>query len=274
MAGDGSASNVRTTRPSEPDGAVVTRRPPLLRRLALLVGELLVTFGVVVLLLVAYELVGTGRVTAHAQAQLRRELAHDWSAGPGGASRMPQLDLRLPGFDVSSSRALRPRYSPVPDGRPVAVLYLPSLSQRYRFVVVEGVTRADLTKGPGHYPGTALPGQLGNLVVSGHRTTYLAPFNRLDRLRPGDPVVFETAQAWWIYRVAGVPAYRLSYREVVDPSDVGETWPVPNHRGASPTVGMATLTTCDPKYSARQRLIVHAVYVRAIPKPTTDMVGR
>ena len=242
--------------------------------MASLVGESLVTVGLVALLFVAYELVGTGRVTAHAQAQLRHELARDWSAGPGGAHRMPELDLSLPGVDVSPAHPLQPHYAHVPDGHPVAVLYLPALDQQYRFVVVEGVTPADLTKGPGHYPGTALPGQPGNLVVSGHRTTYLAPFNRLDRLRPGDAVVFETAQAWWIYRVAGVPAYRLPYREVVDPGDIGETWPVPNRHGASPTVAMATLTTCHPKYSARQRLVVHAVYVRAIPKPTTDMVGR
>jgi sortase A len=252
----------------------VTRRRLAPRRLASLVGELLVTIGVVVLLLVAYELVGTGRVTAHAQARLRHELAQDWSSGPSGAGRMPQLDLSLPGFDASPAHPPQPHYAHVADGHPVAVLYLPSLDEHYRFVVVEGVTRTDLTKGPGHYPGTALPGQRGNLVVSGHRTTYLAPFNRIDQLRPGDPVVFETAQAWWIYRVAGVPAYRLPYREVVDPSDIGETLPVPNRPGASPTTAMATLTTCNPKYSARQRLVVHAVYVRAIPKPTTAMAGR
>ena len=252
----------------------MTRRTPLPRRLASLVGELLVTLGVVALLFVGYELVGTGRVTAHAQAQLRHELARDWNAGPGSADRMPQLDLKLPGVDVTTARPPQPRYARVSDGQPVTVVYLPSIDRRYRFVVVEGVTSADLTKGPGHYPGTALPGQRGNLVVSGHRTTYLAPFNRLDQLRPGDSVIFETAQAWWVYRVDGVPAYGLPYREVVDPGDIGETWPVPNHPGAPPTVAMATLTTCHPKYSARQRLVVHAVYVRAIPKPTTATAGR
>lgn len=256
-----------------PGRAAVTRRALLLRRSASLAGELLVTLGVVMLLFVAYELVGTGRVTSHAQAALRRELTRDWNTGTGAGQRLPQLDLKLPGFDISPAH-LRPHYPPVADGHAVAVLYLPSLGEHYRFVVVEGVTRDDLTKGPGHYPGTALPGQRGNLVVSGHRTTYLAPFSRLDRLRPGDPVFFETAQGWWIYRVAGVPAYRLPYREVVDPGDIGETWPVPHHHGASPTVAMATFTTCHPKYSARQRLVVHAVYVRVIPKPTTAMMRR
>src|SRR4051794_20308415 len=163
---------------------------------------MLLTLGIVGLLFVGYELVSTGRATAHAQAQLRHELVRSWNTGPGAAGRMPDLDLAPPGFDISPAHPLRPQYSRPVDGHAVAVLYLPSLSQHYRFVIVEGVTASDLAKGPGHYPGTALPGQLGNLVVSGHRTTYLAPFNRLDELRPGDPVIFETAQAWWIYKVA------------------------------------------------------------------------
>jgi len=244
-------------------------------RAAGVAGELLLTLGVVVLLLVGYELVGTGRHTAHAQAELRRELERSWTAEltTPGRRPLPHVALRLPGFDVSPATPPPATYRPVPAGHGVAVLYLPSLDPDYRFVVVEGVGTADLEKGPGHYPGTALPGQLGNLVVSGHRTTYAAPFNRIDELRPGDPVIFETARAWWIYQVAGVPAYRLPYQEVVDPGDVGETWPVPHHAGRHPSVRTFTLTTCNPKYSARQRLIVHGVYVRAIPKPTIGPDG-
>jgi sortase A len=70
-------------------------------------------------------------------------------------------------------------------------------------VVVEGVSTSDLKKGPGHIPGTALPGELGNVVLSGHRTTYGAPFERFDELRPGDAVVVETRDTWFTYTVTG-----------------------------------------------------------------------
>ena len=109
---------------------------------------------------------------------------------------------------------------------------------------------ADLKTGPGHMPGTAMPGQLGNLVVSGHRTTYGAPFSRLDELEVGDPVVVETRDAWFTYTVTG--------SEIVAPSAVEVAYPVPGQAGATPTRRLMTLTTCHPRYSARQRLIVSA----------------
>lgn len=214
-------------------------------------GQTLITVGLVLLLFVAYELWGTGRYTAHAQHTLEKSLAVTWQ----GIEPDPHFHLQAP------------RYDPVPQGQGVAVLYIPALGRHYHYVVVQGVGEADLRKGPGHYPGTALPGQVGNLVVSGHRTTYLAPFNRIDELRPGDNVVFETARGWFVYRVSDVAAYHLHYQQVVDPSDVGEAWPVPNHRGARATRKIFTFTTCNPKYSARQRLIVHGVFVRAVAKP-------
>ena len=117
-------------------------------------------------------------------------------------------------------------------------------------VVVEGVSRPRPEEGPRPHPGTALAGELGNHVVSGHRTTYGAPFNRLDELEPGDAVVVETRDTWFTYRVTGT--------QVVQPTAVEVTFPVPGDRDATPTKRLLTLTTCNPKYSARQRLIVSA----------------
>ena len=113
------------------------------------------------------------------------------------------------------------------------------------WLVFEGVDRATLKKGPGHMPWTPLPGQPGNAVISGHRTTYGAPFFDLDRLKPGDEIIIETALGRHVYEVREV--------FVVSPTDVWVTDPM---RGA-----WLTLTTCNPKYSARERLIVQAELV-------------
>jgi sortase A len=106
--------------------------------------------------------------------------------------------------------------------------------------VVEGVDVADLRKGPGHYPTTVLPGEDGNAAVAGHRTTYGAPFNRLDELAPGDEIAVETVKGSFTYVVEGT--------RVVAPSDVSVVAATDDDR--------ITLTTCNPKYSARERLVV------------------
>ncbi len=112
-------------------------------------------------------------------------------------------------------------------------------------VMFEGVTRDTLKKGPGHMPGTPVPGQPGNAVVSGHRTTYGRPFYDLDALSYGDPIEVETA--------TGMHVYEVRKTLIVDPTDVSVTEPI---AGA-----WLTLTTCNPRFSAAERLVVQAVLV-------------
>ena len=111
-----------------------------------------------------------------------------------------------------------------------------------RGAVVEGVERSDLKSGAGHMPDTAMPGQPGNAVISGHRTTYGQPFHDLDQLSTGDLIEVETAIGTHVYSVTDV--------FVVKPTDVWVTHP---KSGA-----WLTLTTCHPKFSARERLIISA----------------
>jgi sortase A len=110
--------------------------------------------------------------------------------------------------------------------------------------VVAGVEPEDLKKGPGHYPGTPMPGQFGNSAIAGHRTTYGQPFYRLDEVQVGDEIVLTTVQGRFVYRATG--------SEVVDPgaSQVVAT--------TDPSAATLTLTTCTPRYTASQRLVVHA----------------
>jgi sortase A len=204
-------------------------------------GQLLITAGVVVLLFCVYELKVTNAYTAQQQHQLGRTLDKEWAAPP----------LKTPTPTVLEKWV---------EGQGIARIYFPTLGSGQVHVVVEGVSHEDLKKGPGHYPYTALPGQLGNMVISGHRTTYGAPFNRLDELKPGAAIVLETRTAWFTYVVQKL--------YIVKPTAVSVTYPVPNHLGAIPSQRLLTLTTCNPKYSAKQRLIVQALLSGTLLKST------
>ncbi len=114
--------------------------------------------------------------------------------------------------------------------------------------IVEGVSREQLKIGPGHYPGTALPGQAGNMVISGHRTTYSKPFHDLDLLIAGDVIIIDTSSGSFTYVVA---------ETLVVPAD--DAGPLQDTNEAR-----LTLTTCHPKGSARERLVVVA-YLAGTP---------
>lgn len=111
-------------------------------------------------------------------------------------------------------------------------------------VVVEGVTQSALRAGAGHYPATPLPCEVGNVGIAGHRTTFGKPFHNLDRLKPGDEITLETPIGSCRYVLESKPFVVLpNATDVVGPTEQG----------------MLTLTTCHPKGSARQRLVVQAV---------------
>ena len=208
-------------------------------------GQLLMTLGVIVLLFCVYELKVTSLYTAQQQTELEKRLTRTWASAPATPP--------APG---------KPVVTAVPAlGSAFARIYLPTLGRSQEHVVVEGVEKADLKKGPGHYPGTAAPGAIGNLVMSGHRTTYGAPFNRLDELHVGDPIVVETRDFYYTYLVTGTT--------IVQPTALGETDPVPNHPGVKATQRILTLTTCNPKYSAKTRLVVRGLLMT----PTAKLGG-
>ena len=221
-------------------------RDPLWRVLVRGAGELLVTAGLIVLLFVVYEVYVTDLLNDRKQDQLSQQIHDRWDAAPA------------------------PTATPVAPavGEPLAVLHVPRLGEDYARVVLEGTTEDQLAEGPGHYAGTALPGQPGNLALAGHRVGKGSPFLDADQLRPGDPVVVETADSWFVYRVLGDPASGdfsadpsgIPGQQIVRPSDIAVISPTPGGAAdAAPSGAYLTLTTCHPKYSARQRLIVHAV---------------
>ncbi len=164
----------------------------------------------------------------------------EYSADPAIPDPVP-VAAELPGEELSApAEPVVITEAPPTGGVAVGRIVIPAADVDW--TVVEGVTPADLRMGAGHMSGTALPGEPGNAVISGHRTTYGAPFAHLERLAPGDTITVEGA--------TGVHTYAVVETRVVEPSDV---WVTGQWRGA-----WLTLTTCNPRYSSRERLVVFA----------------
>jgi len=175
-----------------------------------------------VILYIVYSLFFTGLTTRQAQSSMRAVWENRVSGEPLPPEAIAMLEFSRPGAVER----------PVQDGP---------------LFVVEGVGVEDLKKGPGHYTGTALPGQPGNFAVAGHRTTYGNPFFDLDDLQADDEILVTDRQGTrWVYSVVR--------QEVVSPDAKRVLLPDPLGIGR-PTL---TLTSCHPRFSNAQRLVVFA----------------
>lgn len=203
-------------------------------------GEILVTLGVLILLFLVWQLWWTDVVATGDQDQIISQLDDQW-----GASDRERI---APAQDGPP-----PEVGPVSEGKVFGSLWVPAFD-RQRMPLAEGVGLEQVlnVKGVGHYPRTALPGQVGNMAVAGHRNTYGRPFEDIARLQPGDPVVVETKDAFYVYEVTG--------HEIVAPTQSSVIAPVPGEPDAEPTERMLTMTACHPMFSARERYIVHAKF--------------
>lgn len=207
------------------------------------VGALLLVCGLALGGAVGWQVWGTVGAAAAAQQAAANTLTRQWDT------------------DVPQSTAALP-------GGPVARLSIPRIAGQW--TMVEGVGERELAIGPGRYPGTADPGQVGNLAIAGHRVTHGAPFYRLDELQVCDEIVVTGRDDAYTYRVlpqpgelapCALPDVGLPGSRIVGPERGDLVLPVPAAPGATPTHALLTLTTCHPRYSAAERLIVHAVLV-------------
>jgi len=193
-------------------------------------AELAVTAGLVLAVFVFYLLVWTNHRTAAAQDDLRDDFQAQQKSGRDGAKK--------PAAPSS--------------GEGLGILHIPALGD-WDWVVVEGVDDEDLSRGPGHFPDTALPGEVGNFAVAGHRATHGEPFADLDRLKEGDPIVVETVDGWLVYDVTWV--------RILSPSATEVLAPVAGHPGEKAKQRTMTLVTCHPRWSSSERLVVGAQLV-------------
>jgi sortase A len=217
-----------------------------MRRVLGATGRALVTVGLLLLLFVAYQLWGTGIYQARAQNDLKHQFQQDQKKADASTTTAPGSSTSTPGPTTTTTL---PPYTVPPEGDAVAAIDIPKIGvSQY---VVEGVNVDDLRKGPGHYPTTQLPGHEGNTAIAGHRTTYGHPFGDLDQLAVGDDIILGTP-------TQGTFTYKVTEQKVVDPSEVSVLDPTPDPSRPGHNLATLTLTTCNPKYSAAQRLVIKA----------------
>ena len=244
--------------PLLPDAPLLPPKKPVGRgrRVVRAIGWISVVAGVLVLGFVAQQVFVTSWLAERNQSALEEDAREYFAdvevlevplaevldeSAPDDAEVTPAAEAVTP----DDMRTLLVEAPPEPH-QPFAIIRAPELAAlEGGWTVVEGVERSDLKNGAGHMPHTPIPGQPGNAVISGHRTTYGAPFADLDLLEPGDRIEVETG--------IGVHGYEVRETIIVDPFAVWVTEP---RDGA-----WLTLTTCHPKFSSQERLVLFAELV-------------
>lgn len=210
-----------------------------------IVGELMITVGVVLGLFVAWQLIWTDVVGDSEQAAVVAELEESFRT----ASQPPQV----PDIDDEPTTL-----EPAEIGKGFAIVRIPRFGATYAKPLLEGKDRLTLQKGIGHYPETVMPGEIGNFSMAGHRTTYGKPFHQIAELRHGDLVIIETGEAYFVYEVFD--------DLIVRPTQVDVVAPVPSRPKEKPTEALMTMTSCHPMFSSRQRWVTHGRLVDTIPR--------
>ncbi len=195
-------------------------------------GEVLITVGLLILLFVGWQLWWTDVIAERAYDQTRAQLTQEW-----GVVAPEDGKLQLP-------PPVQATY-----GKPFGLLYVPALpDSAWGVPIIQGTDLALLQNGVGHHENSALPGEVGNFAVAGHRTTYAAPFGDIQDLAQGDEVIVETKHGWYIYE--------LDESVIIDAWEGWVLDPVPGKpRDTIPTQALITIYACHPKFSAAQRYV-------------------
>ncbi|MDV9189532.1 class E sortase [Streptomyces sp. SR27] len=207
------------------------------------VGELFITFGVVMLLFVTYQLWWTNVLAGQETNRAKAQIEDTWAKGDQGAGTAPD--------------AFEP-------GQGFAIMYIPKLD--VVVPIAEGISKSQvLDKGMvGHYGEgklkTAMPAdKKGNFAVAGHRNTHGEPFRYINQLKPGDPIVVETQNAYYTYEMASILPQ-------TSPSNVSVIDPVPKQSGFDGPGRYITLTTCTPEFTSTYRMIVWGKLIEERPR--------
>ncbi|TDF97389.1 class E sortase [Arthrobacter terricola] len=215
----------------------------VVRKVVQVFGELLLTAGLVLLLFVAYELWWTNVEADAKQSQAIQGFAKDF-AGPV----TPPAPTTASAPDYG-----KPVVAPAPaHGGMIGIMYIPRFGADYSRPIMEG-TGSDIldTLGLGHYPSTSMPGAPGNFAVAGHRQTHGAVLDNIHLLVPGDKIYVQTQDGYYTY------VFRNN--EIVLPSRTDVLLPVPTQPGATPTESYLTMTSCNPRFGAQERIIAYSL---------------
>lgn len=214
-------------------------------------GELLITAGVVVLLFIVWSLYVDDAIDAHAQAGVVSGLEQQF------AGVTPTAGATAPAPAPTPTAVPTPTTPPLPTsasyGQVFGIVRIPRFGSDYAKPLYQGTGLDVLAHGVGHYVGTQEPGQLGNMAIAGHRTTHGHPFLDIDTIKPGDAIIIETKAGYYVYRAVR--------SEVVLPTDINVLAPVPDHPGQPADGHWLTMTSCTPKYSASHRFVLISSFV-------------
>ncbi|WP_040167936.1 class E sortase [Microbacterium gorillae] len=225
-------------------------------------GELLITVGLVVLLYVVWQMwVGDWIMGAQASAA-GNEKSQQWSQE---ASRNGDLPKSSPESPYNTLTADPPAMVEPGRGEYIANIIIPRLGID-KFPIAEGTaTYESLDREMvGHYVDNAMPGQEGNFALAGHRGSHGAPFENLPQLHAGDAIVIETQAGWYTYRFRSL--------EYVTPDSVDVLLPTPQDAAAGVSGRYLTMTTCSPRYGFSERLIAYGVFESFTPREADGKV--
>jgi len=219
-------------------------------------GEILITLGVVVMLYVVWQMWIGDIIYAAQNNAVGQELSEEWDT----SGEAPPVS------DAAATPEPTPSATPEPaapepvvlaepaDTEVFGIMRIPRLGPNYATPIAGGVTREGTLDhiGIGHYPGTEMPGQVGNVALAAHRTTFGAPFKRIAELHVGDAIVIETPVGWYTYRFRTL--------EYVQPSEVDVLADVPQAPDTPPAERYLTMTSCSPMFSLAERIVGYSVF--------------
>jgi sortase A len=228
------------------------RRPPSVLGI---VGELLITAGVLVLLFLGWQVWWNSLLLAGEQTNAAAAQSRQWLDEASAAPTPVPTPTKAPG-------ATKPDYGPPPvmtapaAFQPFAVIYVPRLGPEWKRIIRQTVDVQQVlnsyTAGVGHYPDTQMPGAVGNFAVAGHDSGWGNAFIDLSKLRLNDAVYVQTKDGWYTYRFRNF--------EYVQPNAVSVLYPVPRQQSATPVDRIMTITTCNPPFHAGERLIAYTLF--------------
>jgi sortase A len=231
-------------------GAKPSRRRANPRRRVSVVGvlgELLITAGVFVLLFLGWQVWLNDIIEGAAQGHQAQQLSQSWKNSAKGATG-PTGTTANPVVAVAPSNATK-----------FGILYVPRFGKGWERPIAQGVGVSDVLDkiGVGHYPGTAMPGAIGNFAIAAHRHAYGGGFENLHTLHVGDHVYIGTKNGWYEYTFRNI--------QYVQPTEVNVLQPVPMEPGVTPVNRLITMTTCNPFFSTAERMIAYGVFDRFYP---------
>lgn len=232
----------------------VPRRPRRRVSVTGVIGEILITVGVVMLLYVVWQLWIGDVIYGAERNEQGSQMSQEW------AQAEPEPPVATTDPDTGQQTFVPPVLEEPADGERFGVMRVPRWGEDYAMPMAGGVTRP-VTLDPigiGHYPGTEMPGEVGNFALAGHRTTFGKPFADIATLRVGDAIVIETEEGWFTYRFRTL--------EYVQPNEVDVLLDVPQRPEVPANARYITLTACSPKFSLAERIVAYGVFESFQPR--------